>query len=547
MGLAVATAQNPAPEPAAPAGEDSGGGMFSGGLLPNGSILKNAVMPSYDDQLNLASSITAAELTIHTREEIRADARTGIEKTVEVLDKIDAKQLRIRFFNPDRSPKGDIAMAKAVFQSRKDLDLLTSQEPVTFASDDLNVNGSALAFDTRRNRGFLHGPVTAIARTTDLSTSMNATPARGMIAAGALLMAAAPAQQTPTAPTAAPAISSAERIAKARLSEADLATLAAEKASRAPLQAAQATAAAADREQVQAASADARVTMNSFLRAAALTPLLAQPAEEAATPDVPRPDFKEAPDSTTIHAKNGAYFDSEEGLLIFLGETTVKNPQLDLKGATEVKLFLEPKPPEATADATKPANPNAPPLTAEQLEKMKAAKAAEAAKEAPATPEQLEKMRAAKEQKAEPTAEQLEKLKAARLALGLKEAVTAEKGGKGGQFGDAKKLVATGPAVHIRYSSGKPGDQPVEAMAHTVVYDFEKQTILLEGGSPWAIQEGVMRAEAVGKGAYILVYTDEDSALTRMVTHNPGGGFKLNFKTPEDEDKKPKEGQPKNR
>jgi hypothetical protein len=523
----VATAQTTVPENVAPGTAeeaDDSGGLFSGGLLPNGSILKNVTLPSYDAQLRLLSTVNAGDLTIFTRDEPGVDKKTGKPKIVPVLDKVKINQLRIRFFNLDRSPKGNIAMSRAVLEVRKKITLLTSEEPVSFVSDDLKVDGTALAFDTKNNRGFLHGPVTAVAKTIDKRTSMNASPAQRALAASAMMMAAASAQvPAPVLPEGAPpetSQTSAQRFDRSRLTKAELDQLAADTASRAPQQIAASTIADKDLSEVKAKSEDGRLTMNHFLQAAALASMLAD-AAPAALPDVPRPPVFNDPKETVVKAKNGAYFDSDEGLLIFLGDVTVKNPELDLSGASEVKIFMEPEKKEEAAAV----DPNAPPKP-------------------PPTPEQLQKMREAKDKLNQPlTPEQIEKMKqgkAAKLAEGLMAAAGNDKGEQGGKFGDVKRMVATGPAVRIRYSSGKPGSAPVEASAHTVVYDFEKHQILLQGGSPWVYQEGDdgMKGQAHGTNAYILVYTDDDGNLTKVLFENQGGGAEFNVKTPEKNEKK---------
>ena len=527
-------AQTTVPENIAPAGPeeaDDSGGLFSGGLLPNGSILKNVTLPSYDKQLRLLSTVNAGDLTIFTRDEPSIDKKTGKSKMVPVLDKVKINDLRIRFFNLDRSLKGNIAMSRAQLEVRKKITLLTSEEPVSFVSDDLKVDGSALAFDTKNNRGFLHGPVTAVAKTIDKRTSMNASPAQRALAASAMMMAAASAQvPAPVSPAGAPAEtseSSAARFARSKLTKAELDQLAEDTASRAPQQIAASAAAGKDLDEVKAKSDDGRLTMNNFLQAAALASMLAD-AAPAALPDVPRPPVFDDPKETVVKAKNGAYFDSDEGLLIFLGDVTVKNPELDLSGASEVKIFMEPeKKEEKETAAVDPNAPPKPPPTPEQLQKMLDAKNKA---EQPLTPEQIEKMKEGK---------------ATKLAEGLKKAAGADKGGEGGKFGDVKRMVATGPAVRIRYSSGKPGTAPVEASAHTVVYDFEKHQILLQGGSPWVYQEGDdgMKGQAIGPNAYILVYTDEDGNFAKALFENQGGGAIFNVKTPEKDQKNDKPNQ----
>lgn len=536
FGLAVASAQTTVPENSVPEAEgteaEEAGGLFSGGLLPNGSILNDVVLPSYDEKRNMVSSVKASKLTIFTREEEQVDRKTGKPKTVSVLDKVKINNLRISFFNPDTTSKGNIAMSKALLTAAKKITLLTSDEPVSFVSDDMKVDGSALAFDTKNNRGFLHGPVTAAAKTIDKRTSMNASPAQRAIAAGAMMMASvpalpaqenAPATAAAPAPAATPSVTTKERFAGALLSQAELDEAAKETATRAPQQIAETDAAGKDLKDVTAKSEDARLTMNNFLQAAALASVMAEPAP-AALPDVPRPPVFNDPKGTVVKSKNGAYFDSKEGLLIFLGDVTVKNPQLDLKGASEVKLFMEPTKEEKKDDAAAKPKEGDP----------AAAENPEAPKEGPKeiTPEMAEKMLAAKE---------------ARMAENLKKAGGADKGGEGGNFGDIKRMVATGPAVHIRFDSGKPGDKPVEASAHSIIYDFEKEQMLLQGGSPWVYQEGGMQGQAKGATAYILIHTDGEGNLTKVVTHNPEG-FEADVKTPPKKDdkknQKPKQVQP---
>lgn len=456
-GIAAATAQTELDADDAQLDSGDSGGIFSGGLLPNGSILKDVVLPSYDSAMRLATTVTAGELTIFTRDEEHPDPKTGEIKIDATLDRVDAEDLEIRFFHPDRSLQGTIAMPRAKLELRGRITLLSTDDPVSFVSEDLKVDGSGLAFDTGRNRGFIHGPVTAVARTTDTRTSMNATPVQRALAAGAMLMAAAPAlpaQEPAREPT------SAERFAAAKLTPDELAQLERDKASRAPAIAAEREATQKDIVALDAESARAGTAMGRFFRAAALTAALAEPAPEAPA-DVPRPAALSEEGDTVVKAKDGAYFDAREGLLIFLGDVTVKNPQLDLKGAAEVKVFLESTPAEAdSAGNEKPADP---------------------------------------------------------VSDGL---------------GDVKRIVATGPAVHIRFDPGKGEENAVEASAHAIVYDFEARQVRLQGGSPWVFQDGGLRVQAQGNNAYIVIHTDADGNPTKAVVENQGGGSTFNLKVP---------------
>ena len=427
VGWSLASGQN------LPAGDDAENpdtkettGFLAGSLLPDGGILKNVLIPQYDRDLRLSSTFRSEELVIVTRK------------------KIDAHRLRIEFFNPDRSPRGLIAMVQARYDA--DREILTSGEPVSLVSNDLTADGSGLVYDVKNTRGYLHGPVTAVTAA-DTRTSMNTRPARP--AAAALLLAAL------AAPAAEP--TTAERIAAARLDAAELARLDADAVSRRP-----AAEAAADQGQKQLIAANdqgerARATMADFLRAAALTSLLADPIAAPPAGDVPRPDVKPDPAKTRITSDDGAFFDSKNGLLIFLKNVVVRDPRFQLSGADEVKVFFEPK--EAPKPAAKPADaPAAKPADAP------------AAKPAPVP-------------------------------------VKKDDNPMGdASFGKPSRMVATGTVV-VDYKSNDPAEPPLKASARTLVYDLVKKEIILRGGSPWVLRDGQL-SSVPGNDAYIVIQKD---------------------------------------
>lgn len=415
LGWSLASGQN------LPVGDDPGmtdspetTGFLAGSLLPDGGILKNVLIPQYDQDLRLTSTFRSEELVIVTRR------------------MIDAHRLRIEFFNPDRSPRGLIAMVKARYDA--DREILTSDEPVSLVSKDLTADGSGLVYDVKNTRGFLHGPVTAVTAA-DTRTSMNTQPARP--AAAALLLAAL------AAPAAEP--TTAERIATARLDSAELGRLDADVVSRRP-----AATAAADQGRKHLIAANdqgtrARVTMTDFFRAAALTSLLADPIAAAPAGDVPRPDVQPDPARTRITSDDGAFFDSKNGLLVFLKNVVVRDPRFQLSGADEVKVFFEPK------ESAKPA-------------------AAPTAKPAPVPVKKDDN----------PMGE--------------------------ASFGKPSRMVATGTVV-IDYRSNDPAEPPLKASAHTFVYDVIKKEIILRGGSPWVLRDGQV-SSVPGNDAYIVIQKD---------------------------------------
>jgi len=508
LGLSLATGQNPQPEEEPDETEDTA--ILAGDLLPQGSILKDVLLPSYGPKLNLTSSVRADELVI-------------VERDPAI---ITAKNMLIEMFDDEGKPDARIALKTARFLGEKNL--LSSDEPVSIVADKMTADGTGLVFDTRKSRGFLRGPVKAVTEI-DTRTSMNTRPARNAFAAGALLMAAAtpaPAQEKKEPTTA-------ERFAELRLKPAELEQVSADAASKKTQLTEASGSAKAAMDLVTSQSEDARITMNGFLRFAALTALMAEPAPPASGGAVPLPPLPENPLKTTITSKDGAYFDSSAGLAIFLKDVQVKNPEFQLKGADELKVFMTPEPtedekpkpkdkaaPEGAAPGNKPAGDPSKPKAGGKP----------AAETVEITPELAEKMRAGKE---------------AAAKLG--------KRGEKGDFGDVKRLVATG-VVEIFYQPKKTADgkeqEPIMASARTVVYDIEKEQIILRGGSPWVLK-GKDLQRVNGEDAYFLIFTKEGEP-TKFVTGNQES-FEGEFSTPPKEDDKkagqkdPKNQKPKNR
>lgn len=468
-GLALATGQSldfPGNDEQDPEEQESGG-LLNADLMPDGGILKNVLIPQYDGNLLLSATLRAEEM------EIAVAKKT---KTVEIK-LIDAKKVKLEFFNPDRTPRGKIEMATARYDAKKQF--LTSDQPVSLVSDDLTAEGSRLVYDLKKTRGFLHGPVTATTTTDDRSTSMNAKPLRQALATGSLMMAAAtglPAQET--------AGQVAERIAEARLSPEELQRLTDDAASRKPLVEAESERKGGEFAEAIARSEGANATMADFFRAAALTTLLAEPPAPSASGDVPRPNIPEDPTKTRITSDDGAFFDSPNGLLVFLKNVVVKDPRFSLTGADELKVFFDPK------------------------EDPKAAKAKAGDKPAPGAAQPAEAAAEAK-----PKLEKVE-----------------DPGLSAAKFGKPNRIIATGTVV-VEYHSGKKGDPPVQASARTVVYDLKKEEFTLRGGSPWVLREGQL-SSVPGNDAYIVIQKDGS-----FVTGNGGIDARMDIKE-KDEDKK---------
>jgi lipopolysaccharide export system protein LptA len=471
-GLALATGQSldfPGDDEQDPEEQESSG-LLNADLMPDGGILKNVLIPQYDDKLMLSATLRAEEM------EIAVAKKT---KTVEIK-LIDALKVKLEFFNPDRTPRGKIEMATARYDAKKQF--LTSDQPVSLVSDDLTAEGSRLVYDLKKTRGFLHGPVTATTTTTDRSTSMNSKPVRQAIAAGSLMMAAAtglPAQE--------PAVPLADRIAESRLSPEEIQRLDEAAVTRKALVEAEVERESKEFAEATAQSELADATLADFFRAAALTTLLAEPLAAPAAGDVPRPNIPVDPTQTRITSDDGAFFDSPNGLLVFLKNVVVKDPRFTLTGADELKVFFEPKvDPEAAAkgkagDADGKAAEPAKPDTAPAGEKPK-----------------------------------LEKVDDA----GLNAA----------KFGKPVEIIATGTVV-VEYLPEKKNEPPVKASARTVIYNLKTEQFTLRGGSPWVLREGQL-SSVPGNDAYIVIKKDGS-----FVTGNGGIDARMDIKE-KDEDKK---------
>lgn len=471
-GISIATAQNLQPDEDAENPEEAdSGGFLNGSLMPDGGILKNVLIPQYSRGLLLSATLRAEELQIVTQKII------------------DARRVRIEFYNPDRSSRGRINMETARYNAIEQL--LTSDQPVSLVSGDLTADGSSLVYDLKNTRGFLRGPVTATT-SADPSTSMNIKPARQAIAAGTLMMAAAtplPAQEAPATGTVA------ERIAEARLSPDELARVTQDSETGQDLVKAAADQATGAIEESNRRSEEATTTMADFLSAATLTTLLTEPLapSPAAANDVPRPNIPPDPTKTRITSDDGAFFDSKNGLLIFLKNVVVRDPRFSLTGADEVKVFFDSKEETEAARAKVMAEMKA---RADAKARAEGKEPEAPAPDAAADPDKKEK-------------------------AGLADA----------KFGEPNRIIATGTVV-VEYQSGKKDDPPVKASARTVIYDLKNNEFILRGGSPWILREGQL-SSVPGNDAYIVIKENGS-----FVTGNGGIDAQMDIQDKKKEDDK---------
>jgi len=108
-------------------------------LMPVGSVLTEVTIPSYDSGRRLRASLRAMELTV-------VDPKT-----------LEAKNVRLDFFNPDRSAKARVDLKFARFDQEKGT--LDTREPVEMISEDFHAEGTGLSYVVEQSKGFLLGPV----------------------------------------------------------------------------------------------------------------------------------------------------------------------------------------------------------------------------------------------------------------------------------------------------------------------------------------------------------------------------------------------------
>ncbi len=284
-------------------------------LLPNGSQLQRVMLPRYDADHRLTGVLKVESMTLVTDEIISGESVT------------------IGFFNPDGSPRGRVDLTKATLDQTRNL--LEAREKTTVLTDRIEATGTGLIYAFDQGEGFLSGPaVTRIHPSNETAMNSRTSPhlaTAASLLAGATLITAQPVALTPQeksaiatdAATAVPAHSESSRESKEKL--------------RAELD----------------ASAAATAAATAFLEKSNLAS-----AETGATPPPAAPlDVQPGPTDTVITCDGGMYFNSDEGVFVYLKNVRVADPRFALSGANELKVFLGKKPeqkPEKPAPDGKP-------------------------------------------------------------------------------------------------------------------------------------------------------------------------------------------------
>lgn len=373
-------------------------------LLPDGSILQKVMLPRYDKDRNLVGVMRAREMTLIDSE------------------RVEGKDVTIDFYDADRVQRGRINLTKAYFNQEKGT--LEAKEPVEIHSDRLIAKGQGLVYGFEQGEGFLIGPATTWLKSLPATTMKSRNPtlrATAFLGASLLpLIAAPPPNLTPQ----------------------EIAAVEADAVSREPVAAIASAETTKELETASNAGDAASKAAGDFLNQASLPPISSSEPVDAKPLDI-----KPGPNDTVVDCEGGMYFDSDEGVLVYLKNVSVTDPRFTLTGANELKIFFDKKAPEPSKDSAK------------KLEKESEGKS----DAAPAKEFESDKESPKKESK--------------NTGLGI---------GSEMNFGDVKRIVANGAVVFKQKSVD--GKAPIEASGAIFSYNVKKGEIILSGGYPWVKQ-----------------------------------------------------------
>jgi len=382
--------------PAAPEGPQK---LPTNELLPHGSQLHGVVIPRHNKQFQLVSSLSADVVTLVNDEMVSG---TGI-----VID----------FYGDKGARDARIKLREATFNQSSGM--MRASEKVTIDANTYRARGTGLHYALREGRGLLTGPAVTWMDTKPQTAMKTKTPAL-LGAAGMALVSTTAAQPVPEAPAAAPHV----------LIRND---------GPGPI----ATARQEAQEKLKKDIEDSTTTDAEVKDFVEKIPL----DYEALTGSKPTPPpnqplkFEPGPEHTVVKCESGMYFDAEKGLLVYLKNVQVDDPQYTLSGADILKIFMAKSEKDPAKDKPKDG--------------------AEKPKDGAAQDKPDGKDKDAKENGPVPAV--------------------------GGNFDSVDKIVATG-AVRILQRATKEGEDPVEASGAVFTYHPKTGDIVLSGGYPWVKQ-----------------------------------------------------------
>lgn len=375
-------------------------------LLPEGSQLHGVVIPRHNERYQLVNSLMADVVTL-VNDEIIA----GEHVTIDFYDNLGSRNARIK-------------LHQATFSQTAGM--LHASETVTLDADRCKARGTGLHYAIQSGRGFLNGPAITWMHEPSPKTTMKSKTPSIIGAAGVALIAQTAATteaQSRTAPPDGPV--KVNTVAQNPISEA-----------RAEAQ-----------EQLEKAIESSSTTDAEVRDFIENTPLDYEniTGNKATTPPAEALKFEPGPDHTVVNCDGGMYFDSDKGLLVYLKNVRVKDPQYTLTGADVLRIYMaqktEAKPQKKSGEKKETAKPGKQP---EQSGSSAQTDGEAAQRKAPVP------------------------------AIG-------------GNFESVEKIVASG-AVRILQKTVEKGKQPVEASGALFTYHPKTGDILLSGGYPWVKQ-----------------------------------------------------------
>jgi lipopolysaccharide export system protein LptA len=270
-------------------------------LLPPGSELQGVILPRYDENRRLTGTV-----------------KTKVMRLVDA-DTMSGEEIRIEFFNDDRTESGRADLENALLHS--DRGMIESWSPVSLDSESLHARGSGLVLDFGKSEGVLLGPLRTWAPSNNQPIAMNS-KSKSLRAAG--LAGAALVSQTMAEPAAPVSPATSAPPVSAETAKKDMADAL---------------------EQSNAANAKAK----AFLENAGLGSADSKAPEEPAAKPL---DIQPGPDDMQIDCDGGMHFNSNEGVFVYMKNVRVEDPRFKMTGANELKIFLE-KLPQDQAEVKK--------------------------------------------------------------------------------------------------------------------------------------------------------------------------------------------------
>ena len=295
-------------------------------LLPDGSVLKDVLIPRYDEDRRLVGDLKAETMTLMAQ------------------GRVEGENVLIKFYERGRILRGKITLQNGLFSETESL--VHTNEDVEFTNNRLIARGNGLVYAFQTGEGFLRGPVsTWVSNPAAPETSMHTFPRTDQH------LIQTPARQSMQIPAfialcLAPSITLAAP--PANVSDAELTEIKVDAESQKEEIRTYNEETKAILEKDLALAKGASKAAERFVQASKLK-LTPNETGQIKTPPKPEPaplKVEPSPQDTVINCDDGMYFDAEAGILVYLGNVRVKDPRFKLSGADELRVFFEKKEPK---------------------------------------------------------------------------------------------------------------------------------------------------------------------------------------------------------